>query len=426
MYRLLIADDEESIRSGIAQSIPWAALGYEVCALCANGQEVLDCMEQCRPDVVLSDIRMPGVNGLELMQRLNRDYPNTKIVVLSGYSDFEYLNMSIKNKVTEYLLKPTDTDEFEQTFRRLKETMDRERARRAELNESERRHFDDWLSQLLKDCASPRDTERFLPLLNERGIDLDNAVVVVFTVDDRAADEGPDLHRLCCRLTELLCALPQPGDELSALFFLTPDCVPVGLYSAQREIEADEVRAHVASVQRQVRGLREFTVSAGISNLCTEPGMLPQAYEQAVCSAKQNIFYGRESVYQFRQLAADRPEQAAYFDVDLIDKCLLAQDYDAIRAEVNRVFASFGNGPVQEYQYVDRLCLSVLFHLSLWGLRYGVQLESVMRTLGTTYTDIYLCDTLNKKREFVLALLFATQQETARRRSQGHANSSVA
>lgn len=75
MYRIIIADDEESIRNGIAHTLPWQDWGYEVCALCASGQEVLDQLAACRPDVVLSDIRMPGMDGVELMQRLNRDHP---------------------------------------------------------------------------------------------------------------------------------------------------------------------------------------------------------------------------------------------------------------------------------------------------------------------------------------------------------------
>ena len=144
MYRLIIADDEENIRNGMAHSLPWREWGYEVAALCASGQEVLDQMASCKPDVVLSDIRMPGMDGLELMQRLSRDYPQVKIVILSGYSDFKYLNMSIRSHVAEYLLKPTDIDDFEETFRRLKASMDHERLRRAQITESVLRHFHAW------------------------------------------------------------------------------------------------------------------------------------------------------------------------------------------------------------------------------------------------------------------------------------------
>ena len=83
MYRLIIADDEENIRNGMANSLPWREWGYEVAAVCASGQEVLDRMEDCRPDVVLSDIRMPGMDGVELMQRLSREYPQVKAVQCS-------------------------------------------------------------------------------------------------------------------------------------------------------------------------------------------------------------------------------------------------------------------------------------------------------------------------------------------------------
>jgi len=93
---------------------------------------------------------------------------------LSGYSDFKYLNMSIRNHVAEYLLKPTDIDDFEETFRRLKASMDHERLRRAQITESVLRHFHAWLSALLGGVATPEDTDRFLPMLTEAGIDLDN------------------------------------------------------------------------------------------------------------------------------------------------------------------------------------------------------------------------------------------------------------
>lgn len=424
MYRLIIADDEENIRNGMANSLPWREWGYEVAAVCASGQEVLDRMEDCRPDVVLSDIRMPGMDGVELMQRLSREYPQVKIVILSGYSDFKYLNMSIRSHVAEYLLKPTDIDDFEETFRRLKAAMDHERLRRAQINESVLRHFHVWLTAMLGGVATPEDTDHFLPMLTEAGIDLDNLQVAAFVLDGHGGDERPDQVALWRRVWEVTAALP--AGPLRRLSFLLGGEDMVVLYSSGEEIAPGDVRADIEAIQRAVRDGLRVTLSAGVSDLCTEPGMLPQAYEQANCSAKQSAFAGQEAVYFFSQMQKERPAGMPYFDTEQVEKALLAQDYDALRAEIDRVLLPLAES-LPEYRAVDQLCLSLLFHVSLWGLRYGIQMEEVLRALGAHYTDVYQSETLAAKRDFVLACLFGCQQAlAARRRSHSHAVKSVA
>lgn len=89
-------------------------------------------IERDRPDLVLSDIRMPKMDDIALMQYLNAQYPEIKIVILSGYNDFEYLQMAIRNHVAEYLLKPTLLEEFEELFRKMKNVLDEEAQQREE------------------------------------------------------------------------------------------------------------------------------------------------------------------------------------------------------------------------------------------------------------------------------------------------------
>ena len=89
MYKLMIVDDEEAIRNGIANSINWNEWGFEVTAVLANGEEAVAEIKKDKPHVVLADIRMPKMDGVELMQYLNKNYPEIKIVILSGYNDYE-------------------------------------------------------------------------------------------------------------------------------------------------------------------------------------------------------------------------------------------------------------------------------------------------------------------------------------------------
>lgn len=128
-----------------------------------------------------------------------------------------------------------------------------------------------------------------------------------------------------------------PAGPLHRLLFPFAGESLVALYSSEAEISLEEVTASLRELQKAVRDQLRVTLSVGISNLCTEPEMLPQAYEQADCCAKQSAFAGQEQIYQFRQLSSDRPDDLAYFDTERVEKALLAQDYEALRAEVDRV-----------------------------------------------------------------------------------------
>ena len=100
-YRVLLADDEEEIRAGISRKIDWSSLGFALVGEAENGQEALELSEQLRPDVVLTDIKMPFMDGLELCRRLKQSLPAAKLVVFSGFDDFEYARQAIGMDVSE-------------------------------------------------------------------------------------------------------------------------------------------------------------------------------------------------------------------------------------------------------------------------------------------------------------------------------------
>lgn len=121
MYKLIIVEDENIVRSGLEHGTDWAGLGFEVAGTATNGIEALKLVEQCNPDVVLTDIRMPDMNGIELMRILRNQYADIEIVILSGYSDFEYARSAVKYQAYEYLTKPIDEQELIRTFQSIKQ-----------------------------------------------------------------------------------------------------------------------------------------------------------------------------------------------------------------------------------------------------------------------------------------------------------------
>ena len=103
-YRILLADDEEEVRKAIIRKIDWERLGFLVAGDADNGEEALEKIEQLKPDVVMTDIRMPYMDGLTLTARIRQKYPSIKVLIFSGYDDFEYAQQAIKLNVTEYIL----------------------------------------------------------------------------------------------------------------------------------------------------------------------------------------------------------------------------------------------------------------------------------------------------------------------------------
>ena len=107
MIKLLIVDDEPLVRSGLLNSIKWKEYRFNVIGAASNGVEATQLIEKNRPDVVLTDIRMPGMDGLELAEWIRERFPNIFIIFLTGYSEFEYARAALKLEAVDYLLEPT-------------------------------------------------------------------------------------------------------------------------------------------------------------------------------------------------------------------------------------------------------------------------------------------------------------------------------
>ncbi len=110
--KLVIAEDEKWVRTTIIDSIPFDDLNLSLIGEASNGLEALEICKSTSPDILLTDIRMPGLNGIELIEILKEIKPAIKIVIVSGYSDFEYAKAAMKFGVRHYLTKPVDEEEI--------------------------------------------------------------------------------------------------------------------------------------------------------------------------------------------------------------------------------------------------------------------------------------------------------------------------
>lgn len=111
MYKIMIAEDEELIRKGLIYSINWQELGCNVIAEACNGKEGIEKIKEYHPDIVIADINMPIINGIDMIKQTSEEF-NYSAIIISGYNEFDYAKQAIRYGVSEYLLKPLDHQEL--------------------------------------------------------------------------------------------------------------------------------------------------------------------------------------------------------------------------------------------------------------------------------------------------------------------------
>ena len=126
MLKVVLADDEKKVVLLMQKLIDWQALGYEIVGVANDGLHALELVREKQPHLLISDIRMPGCDGLELIRKAKELQPGLHFIVISGYRQFEYAQSAIKYGVEDYLLKPLKQEEMNDILLRIKDKLGQE------------------------------------------------------------------------------------------------------------------------------------------------------------------------------------------------------------------------------------------------------------------------------------------------------------
>lgn len=181
MYRLMIVDDEEEIREGLSDLVDWSSLGFMVIEKLQDGQDAIRYLKDHQVDVILTDIKMTYVSGIDLAQYVYNQKLNTKVVILSGFQEFDLARAAIRYNVSHYLLKPTDLEEVALVFNKIGEELAQEKWER-EQQYQQNQHvktlrpllMEQFFSNLLQNRSKIRNTEELHSKLKQTGLLVDS------------------------------------------------------------------------------------------------------------------------------------------------------------------------------------------------------------------------------------------------------------
>ncbi|MDR0270265.1 response regulator transcription factor [Paenibacillus sp.] len=306
MYKVFIVDDEAVVRDGLKRTINWQEQGFDLVGDFANGREVLEAMENTVPDVIISDISMPFMDGLELAAAVVNKYPYVKIIILTGFDEFEYAQQAIRLKVSDFILKPITAYEMRELLHKVKREMD----------EVTRQHED--LSRLYSQLKQslPLLKERFLERLVVNGLRAPEIaerfqyfgltplapqqLVMVADIDDFGmqqirSDNGNDTEILRYaafnvleEIAEREGLLPFRTREERMVLIFASDAEETILYEHAYRI-AEEARFYIEKFLK-------FTVSIGVGQAVRSAEELPLSYKNALSALDYRFLLGKNRV----------------------------------------------------------------------------------------------------------------------------------
>lgn len=324
MYKLLVVDDEALVREAIREQMNWRKFGFECIGDCEDGAEALQFIERQQPDVVLTDIYMPFMNGIELAQELHHRYPSVKVIILTGYEDFEYAQQALRLQVADYILKPVTADELEKVLRKLKKDMDAARQQKQDYEQLKHQLKKSW--PLLKE----RFLERFVtspmterekkenfdyfrigwqgPWLIELAIGLDG-----FTAGAPLSLSDQELLRFAVyNITQEIIAR-RDGAEV---FRDRENLVLVLLSGEDADRLREDAMESAEEIHRTVTSLLPVRISIGIGHPCEWAGNVLLAHQSAVSALDYRYVTGRNEIIRISDMERiSRPSLLSVFPV---------------------------------------------------------------------------------------------------------------
>ncbi|MDF2984619.1 MAG: response regulator [Eubacterium sp.] len=316
MLNLIIVDDEKTTRDSLETYIPWKELGIDSVTTAKNGLVALELAEKCPPDIILSDVRMPKMDGIELAINIRSRYPQCKIIFLSGYSDKEYLKSAINLKAVSYIEKPIQIDEIKTV---ISETV------ALCLDEEQQRLQTDKLNNIINENVPLIRQEISLELIKDnpdlthlsaKYEDVFNELTgaqsfAVFAIDIYWFQSADNNAKLDCKrqLLKAFCS----NSELSfkTLSGFTEDNFMVVI--ALNEKESSPLSIEIAYKLQNILNYISsgiFSYSIGIGTSAAALPLIQDSFYSA-CSAVQNQFYhASESIFEYSEWSG------SYFEVD--------------------------------------------------------------------------------------------------------------
>jgi two-component system response regulator YesN len=408
LYSIILVDDEEEVRKSIIKKIEWQSAGFHVVGDAENGEDALEKIEILEPDVVLTDIRMPYMDGLVLAEKIRQRYPSMKVVIFSGYDDFEYAQKAIKLNVTEYILKPVNVEELTSILKRIKSNLDleiEEKRNLSRLREKYRKSLplirEQFFNELVHKSLKQELIEQKLKEYDVPILGATRWVLVAIDVEEGDVAEPISLHseeELIPISVMQVVREKLEGYCRFALFQSASEADMVVIAALDEDNSITGLTDVLGDICKETKRILKIPVTIGIGHSCEEITEILKAYQSAVDALGYKAIAGTGStiyINDMEPVGSGKLEFDSVTEGELISAIKFGPE-EKIESSVKKIMEKMKTAKVhyrQQQVYMIGIFNSIIQMIQ----QYDLALEDIM---GGELESIALFDKLKKIEEF--------------------------
>ncbi|WP_026486474.1 response regulator transcription factor [Caldanaerobius polysaccharolyticus] len=415
MYKLLLVDDEEEVRKGIINKIQWEKYGFDVVAEAENGWDALDVAEKIVPDVVITDIKMPFMDGIKLAELLRDKYPTAKIIILTGYDEFEYAQKAIKLNVMDYVLKPVSSKELVDVLVKVKAQIDDEIAQKQDI-QALREHYrkslpvlrEKFLTSLVMGKLGKNE---ILERSHNYGVDLNGSLFVVSVVSiDNMVESAENLGFVLPEDSELLSfALLNICEEVVdkyglGIVFLNDEKIVIITVSDQNDKYAvmDRTFSALEEIKKSVEKFLKFTVTIGVGTVCGNTEGISDSYRQALSALDYKLVLGNNRVIWIEDIEPHCENKVVFDDEKerMLTSCIRVGTHEEVEGIIEKLFDGIDWTKVSIDDYKVYL-MEIMTAILKTAAALNLNTEEVFGSNFGVFNEMYKFDSIRGVKEWL-------------------------
>lgn len=367
MYKVLIVDDEPSILNGLKHIINWAEHGIEIIGLASNGQEALDIIKNNKVDILITDVKMPLLDGLGIIRQINENSYNIKSIILSGHDDFKYVKEAVKLGVENYLLKPINTDELSFTLLTTIKKIDSDLYKQISIIESMSVFRENILYRWVTNYISSQELEEKASVV---GIPLSYSqylISIIKIVNSKSfnLDNGKKENALLSFAINNICTEITSQVFPCTIFSALNGDVIILFHGDDIETKRPEIIKILNSIINVANKLLNTNMFASVGSLQSDYELVYKSYSDAINLLEYSLILPANTLVDYDEVQHSSITLQKKINIDFIsfNKLLLAKEEDKCVRFLDKIYKQVREMTGITPYFIQNMTIEILFNI---------------------------------------------------------------